>query len=103
KILDLANPAIFRLDVVTRHRVGTAQMVIARHFSTVGNCLPSFTVTLKVEVRSPPVWTDPIRRPVIMPIVDFLELAGDGLVAVQGWAVLDLLFGQIDCDLSVGC
>jgi hypothetical protein len=34
-----------------------------------------------------------------MPIIGLLELVGDGLVTVQGWAVLDLLFGQIDGDV----
>ena len=39
-----------------------------------------------------------INRPFIIPIIGLLKLSQDGFVTIQGWAALNLLFGQIDGD-----
>src|SRR5665648_170794 len=60
---------------------------------------PRFTVTHNVGIISPHVWSGPITWPSIISIVALLELSRNWFVAVQGWAVLYLLFGQIDVDI----
>src|SRR5450759_5008227 len=80
--------------------VSAAQIGIPR-FLTLGGFSPLFTVTHNVGIISPPVWAAPIHRPSIIWVVGLLELSRDGLVTVQGWTVLNLLFGQIDGDVSL--
>src|SRR5664280_2449715 len=98
KILDVANLAVQGLDVITTHSMSAAQMVIPR-FPTLVGFPPFFTVTHNAGISSPTVWAAPIHRVSIIPVVGLLELSRDGLVTVQGWTVLDLLFGQIDGDV----
>ncbi len=78
--------------MITTHSVSAAQMGVP-FFPSLSRFFPFFAVTHNLGIRSPLVWAHPILRPAIVPIVVHLELAGDGLVTVPGWTVLDLFFG----------
>src|ERR1700733_4826044 len=92
EILDVTNLAVQGLDVMAAHTVSAAQMVIPC-FLMPGGFFPLFTVPHRIGIRSPTVDAAPIYRVFIMPVIGLFKLAGDGLVSVQGGAVLDLLFG----------
>src|SRR5450759_5404561 len=97
----MSNIAVCGLNVIATHILSAAQMRIPRFF-TLSGFSPLFTVTHNVGIRriSPPhEWAAPIHRPPIILVVALLELSRDGLVSVQGWTVLNLLFGQIDGDV----
>src|SRR5512140_1719527 len=93
----MANRTVCGLDVMATHIVRAAQMGIPR-FSTWVGLSPFFRVAHNVRIKPPQVWAIPICRPSIIPVVGLLELSRDRLVTVQGWTVLNLLFGQIDGD-----
>src|ERR1700677_3389988 len=84
KIRDVADFAVDGLDMIATDRISAAQMRVPR-FATLVGFPPFFRVTHNVGIRSPHVRAVPIRRPLMIPIVGLLELAGDGLVTIQGW------------------
>src|SRR5450759_5674375 len=94
----MANLAVGGLDLMTPDIVRAAQMGIPR-FLTWGGFFPFFAVPHHVGRSAPHIRAVPIHRPSIIPVVGLLELSRDGLVTVQRWTVLNLLFGQVDGDV----
>src|SRR5665647_3209953 len=77
------------------HSVSAAQVGIPCVLTLCG-FFPFIVVTHNVGIRSPHIWTSPICRPSIIPVIGFLELSRDWFITVKGGTVLNLLFSQIN-------